>query len=197
MKKEIKNIWAFFILLLASIMMVGSVYYSTNYSKQEFDQIIYYLLNGVENTSPSVIKNIISSCMIPLIATCTILCIISIQKTKNIIYLILKNKNKKIKIQIYPIKIIAKHRKIYLTIVFLIAIIMVVYGFKIDKYIKNKFQETKIYEEQYVDARNVKITFPEKKRNLIIIIAESLENSILSKENGGAWDYSIMPELEQ
>lgn len=197
MKKEIKNIWAFFILLLASIMMVGSVYYSTNYSKQEFDQIIYYLLNGVENTSPSVIKNIISSCMIPLIATCTILCIISIQKTKNIIYLILKNKNKKIKIQIYPIKIIAKHRKIYLTIVFLIAIIMVVYGFKIDKYIKNKFQETKIYEEQYVDARNVKITFPEKKRNLIIIIAESLENSTLSKENGGAWDYSIMPELEQ
>lgn len=197
MKKETKNIIAFFILLLASIMMVGSVYYSTKYSKQEFDQIIYYLLNGVENTSPSVIKSVIGYCIIPLILLCTFLCIISLQKTKNNIYLILKTKKKQVKIQIYPIKIIANHRKIYLTIVFLTALIMTIHGFKIDKYIKNRFQETKIYDEYYVDGREKQITFPEKKRNLIIIIAESLENSTLSKENGGAWPYSIMPELEK
>ena len=48
----------------------------------------------------------------------------------------------------------------------------------------------------YVNSSNVNIAFPDKKRNLIIIIGESFENSVLSLTNGGAWETSLMPELE-
>lgn len=197
MKKKIKNVTIFIILLIASIMIIGSIYYAKEYPKQDFDQILYYALNGVEYTAPSIINNVIFSCIIPVILLCIILYAFTIKSTRRNTYLMLKIKNKEFKLQIYPIKIIANHRAIYTTIVLLIAIIAVIFGFKIDKYIKNKLQETNLYEEYYVDGREVSIKFPEKKRNLIIIVAESMENTVLSKANGGSWEYSIIPELEQ
>ena len=69
--------------------------------------------------------------------------------------------------------------------------------FNIPEYIKSKTESSKIYEQYYVDGRNVKIDFPKEKRNLILIIGESFENTVLSKENEGGWDYSLMPELEK
>lgn len=197
MKKKIKNIFVFIVLLISSIMIIGAIYYHREYPNQEFDQIIYYVLNGVEYTAPSVINNVIFSCSIPIILLCAILCSFTVKKTRKSTYLILKIRKKEIKIQIYPAKLIANHRAIYTIIVFIIATIFVVLGFKIDRYIKNRAQATKIYEEYYVDGRDVSIKFPEEKRNLIIIIAESMETTVLSKANGGAWEYSIVPELEQ
>ena len=197
MKKKIKNVAIFIALLLASIMIIGSIYYAKEYPKQEFDQILYYLLSGVEYTAPSIVNSVILSCVIPVVLLAIFLFALTIKNTKKITYLMLKIRKKEFKIRIYPRKFIANHRAIYVTIVYIIAILFVIFGFKIDKYIKNRIQETKIYEEHYVDARNVNIKFPEEKRNLILIIVESLENTVLSKANGGAWEYSIVPELEE
>lgn len=52
-------------------------------------------------------------------------------------------------------------------------------------------------EKEYVDLRDVQVTFPEKKRNLIYIYLESVENSYLSKELGGYMDVNLMPELTE
>lgn len=197
MKKRIKNAVIFIILLIASVVIVGSAYYYIEYPNQDFDQIIFYLLNGVEGTAPSVVNTTILACMIPIALICTLLYALTISKTKKQMYFIFKFRSKEFKIPIYPIKLIARHKKIYLAVVLLIAIIVAIFGFRVNKYIENITHETKIYDELYYDARDVKITFPEEKRNLIIIIAESMENSVASKENGGAWDYSIIPELEK
>ena len=56
---------------------------------------------------------------------------------------------------------------------------------------------SEIFEEEYITSETVQITFPEEKRNLIYIFLESVETTLVSKENGGGWDYSIIPELEQ
>lgn len=48
--------------------------------------------------------------------------------------------------------------------------------------------------DNYVDPRNVKLSFPEKKRNLIHIYLESMENTYFSKEHGG-YDKELMPDL--
>ncbi len=50
-------------------------------------------------------------------------------------------------------------------------------------------------ETHYVDPREVEITFPEKKRNLIYIFLESMENSYADKESGGVFDSNYIPEL--
>ncbi|MDO4988814.1 MAG: LTA synthase family protein [Synergistes sp.] len=47
----------------------------------------------------------------------------------------------------------------------------------------------------YVPPENVKLSFPEKKRNLIFIIAESMETTFFPKNYGGALNDNIIPEL--
>ena len=66
---------------------------------------------------------------------------------------------------------------------------------RILEYIVNQFRSTDLYERFYVDGKNVKITFPEKKRNLILIYVESLENTYTSKENGGCYPQDLLKEL--
>lgn len=197
MLKKIKNVFIFITLLIASIIIVGAIYYSMEYPNQDFDQIIFYLLNGIEYTSPSVINAVIFKCIIPVGLLCIFLYILTISKTKKQMYITIQIRSREFKIPIYPIKIIAKHKKIYILVILLLMFVIATFGFKINKYIKNIINETNIYDEFYYDARDVEITFPEEKRNLIIIIAESMENSVMSKENGGAWEYSIIPELEK
>ena len=41
------------------------------------------------------------------------------------------------------------------------------------------------------------LTFPERKRNLIYIYLESMENTYSSTENGGAFEQNVIPELTE
>ena len=90
-----------------------------------------------------------------------------------------------------------KKRKIIFSIIFFVlSIFSLLKTVHFDEYVINGFKETTIYEEYYVDTNKVKVELPKKKRNLIIIYLESMEASLFSKENGGAFDKSIIPELE-
>jgi phosphoglycerol transferase len=53
-----------------------------------------------------------------------------------------------------------------------------------------------IYEEYYVDARDVELDFPQEKRNLIYIFLESMETTYADEEDGGGMDQdNYIPEL--
>lgn len=197
MKKKIGTTIMILVLVLSSVMIVGSNYYSREYAQQEFDQIVFYLFNGVGGTSQSVIKEVITSNIGPVIFTFAVLLFLTRSKSKRTIFLNLRFKNKKFRIQLYPIKVIVDHKIIYTLVVLIISTIVTIRGFKIDNYIRHNLQTTKIYEEQYVDGNTISIAFPEQKRNLIFISVESMETTLCSKGNGGGWNYSIIPELEQ
>lgn len=51
--------------------------------------------------------------------------------------------------------------------------------------------------DHYVDPKQVALKFPAKKRNLIHIYMESVENSYYSKAEGGYLPQSLMPDLAQ
>lgn len=51
------------------------------------------------------------------------------------------------------------------------------------------------FDDNYKDPREVKMSFPKKKRNLVRIYLESIENSYLSKDLGGYMSQNLMPEL--
>ena len=55
-KKILKYIIMWLILLIFAILIVASIYYYNEYSEQDFDQIVYYVLNGVESAAPNVVK---------------------------------------------------------------------------------------------------------------------------------------------
>ena len=60
-----------------------------------------------------------------------------------------------------------------------------------------KLESLDLYEKYYVDGKNVKITFPTKKRNLILLYVESLETTYASKEKGGNYKEDLIEEITQ
>ena len=57
------------------------------------------------------------------------------------------------------------------------------------------FNDTSFYEDNVVDPKNIKITFPENKRNLIVCVLESFESSFTGPEYGGLYSKNTIPEL--
>lgn len=62
-------------------------------------------------------------------------------------------------------------------------------------YLIHQTTNSKLYEKHYVDPASTTITFPEKKRNLVYIMLESMETTFLSKELGGAMEENLIPDL--
>lgn len=74
-------------------------------------------------------------------------------------------------------------------------IIFDIIAFGIDKWIADRLDSNTIFEDYYVDSAEAEITFPEEKKNLIIILSESLEASFADEEHGGMMDYNYIPNL--
>jgi len=66
---------------------------------------------------------------------------------------------------------------------------------KLPEYLNDYANASLIFETEYVDPKETDITFPEEKRNLIYILLESMETTFLSKEEGGALETNVIPEL--
>lgn len=69
--------------------------------------------------------------------------------------------------------------------------------FGVISYFKSLTQQSSFIAEEYVSATDVKLTFPEKKRNLIYIYMESAETSSQDAANGGLMADNYIPELTQ
>lgn len=65
----------------------------------------------------------------------------------------------------------------------------------LDRWLKDRSRPSRLYEERYVDPRDVAVSFPEKKRNLVCLYLESCETSFFSTEQGGGMGTCVVPEL--
>ena len=66
---------------------------------------------------------------------------------------------------------------------------------ELDDYIKNQMDESRFIEDNYTDPADVSLKFPEKKRNLVYIYLESMEDTYADTGSGGAFSYNNIPEL--
>lgn len=80
---------------------------------------------------------------------------------------------------------------------FICCILYALYKVRLVEYIINQFRTTDLYEKYYVDGKKVNISFPEKKRNLILLYVESLETTYTPKENGGNYNSDLLPEITE
>ena len=83
------------------------------------------------------------------------------------------------------------------TVCFAACILYALFKVGIVEYVMNQFRKTDIYEKYYVDGNSVKITFPEKKKNLILLYVESMETTYTSKENGGNYKEDLLKEISE
>lgn len=155
------------------------------------EQFLFNLSSPIKGTSSDMAKEIISS---PV--TFIILAIVVF--TVMIIF------GYGIKIKLKNNKEIIINEKVTTIIICFIAVFSLVAGvnhgvkkLRLDEVYAVYTTESTYIEDNYADPRNTKITFPEKKRNLIHIYLESIESSFLSKELGGYMDENLMPELTE
>ena len=70
-----------------------------------------------------------------------------------------------------------------------------IHTFRLDKVFNSYVLKSNFIEENYVSPLDAKVKFPEKKRNLIHIYLESMENSFMSKDLGGNINTNLIPKL--
>ena len=99
----------------------------------------------------------------------------------------------KLKLRLYPLK-----KRVSAIIALLLSGLLIIQAgalVGLKPWINGLMSYSKFFETEYVEPTDVRLTFPEKKRNLIYIYLESMENTFLSKELGGELDYNVIPEL--
>jgi phosphoglycerol transferase len=78
------------------------------------------------------------------------------------------------------------------------SVIFLLIKVNIFSFIKRQFEPPALfYEENYINPKDITFTFPEKKRNLIVIFIESLETGFLNSEQGGAFSENIISEVTE
>ncbi len=70
-----------------------------------------------------------------------------------------------------------------------------IFSLDLDKIVVGYTIEDSFIADNYVDPTKAKITVPNKKRNLIHIYLESIENSFLDEAHGGIMEENLMPNL--
>lgn len=187
-QSKIKHILLLMILLIpifgGSLVFFSSHWAVRSFGNLEYNQIIYMLTQSITGTEP---RQVIAYLYSPVLNTAFITSIAG-----SLFYLL----------STYKIHVLNKRKKVkYLTLsVMSLAIFLTTIGLSIHKigYADIKayyFEQTKIYEEHYVDSENVSLVFPDKKRNLIYIFLESLESSYASKNVGGVKSDNLIPNL--
>lgn len=188
MKKQKNNKITILILCLISIITVGSIYFRVNYSPTNFEEIIFSMTCGLEDSDNSIfiisLLRVLPFIIVLTVVLYSLLFDITFGKKK------VKTKHGK---QIYPIKTINTHKKIFISIAFIMSIGCLLYALGVPNFVLYSAQKSNFIEKNYVNAQD-KVTF-DKKKNLILIMVESLETSYFTKNQNGYWDYELIPEL--
>ena len=170
------------IVSLVSILVCFSIKWMLEtWENLTMDELVYHLNAPLDGTNSDMIWQYVFKCIVP-----TIIILIVI----GTIMVILKKKKKRIG-YIYIIVLIAS------------VAILLIYGYtawkKLDivDYMSGQGKMSTFIDDNYVDAKDVILTFPEKKRNLIYIFLESMETTYSDEDDGGAFEKDVIPELTE
>lgn len=156
------------------------------------EQFLFNLKAPLKGTESGMTGEILKSPVLNIVL-CTIPFLIFVN-LKYDIFMVNKNNEKKVLLNKKRVRIIS----IVLSMVIMIGgVSFGVNKLQLQKVAKAYLSSSTYLADNYVDPRDVKMTFPKKKRNLIHIYLESVENSYLSKELGGYMDVNLMPELTE
>ena len=182
-KCGIKKIGAIVIIILTALFIITSIYVNYTLADSNLESIMYY--------STCLGETDLTALYIGLKICIPIIIVLSI-----VLYAVFYDISfGKIKAKFYPFKFMNKHRKVFIIILFIISFIMLLQCIESINYIIDISSKSDLIEKEYVDPKKTKVTFPDEKKNLIVISVESLEYSLFTKSQNGIWDYEVIPEL--
>lgn len=168
-----------YVIVFLAILITSSIRWMfRTWTSLNMNELMFHLQSPVEGTDTGIIKSYIVSCLL-----------VSVVLTAVLVFLYIKIKNRR--------RIVLG---ISLDCMICIAAVTIRYMWErlgITAYAKNQTTSSRFIEDNYVDPNSVSLTFPEKKRNLIYIFLESMENTYSSEEYGGAFPENTIPELTE
>ena len=185
------RVLAIALLGFAFLTFLSARWYIKLYGDVGFYSILFTLFAGLAGVADDLWLGWITAVLIPTLILTTGFSFFLFFESKWV--LLIKRKTSDEKIQLYPFK--AKVRAILSVVISLATIAASAAVVNFPDYVKNLVSQTSLYNDEYVAPENVKITFPETKRNLIYIFLESMETSFLSRETGGCQPETVIPEL--
>lgn len=177
------------VIFLGLICIFSACWYMETYGDVGFASILYTLFSRVGGVQSGLVDAYLLEALLPCIALSALVCFAVFFKPKKKFALKIKNK----RFTLYPLSETAE--KVISVSLAVVLIFCSVQTVGITKYFFRNFEQTDIYEKEYVDPKSVDITFPSQKRNLIYIFLESVETSYFSESEGGTLNENIMPEL--
>lgn len=159
MKKKI----IYTVLIIISCIIVSLCFFAkAEFGDPKFEQIIFSLFLS-EGSSVDVILSGVKYCLPRVVigALC-FLPFLYIDFTK------------------LKIKTFAIYKGLYTSIIFIAALVYGLNSIGFFSYLVSQMKVTTLFEDYYVDPKDVEITFPKQKKNLIYIMVESLESSYAS-----------------
>lgn len=181
MKKRIKNIISYVLLIISGILAGLTLYVMFRFQHISFEQIIYSLLYSKGSSVNAITEGLIVVIVIFIIYFIIILFPfygkINTKKTK-----------------IFPLdkEFFFSYSMYMFTLMFVVS----GFYFGLFKYLYYQINTTNIF-DYYINPKEVEIKFPTDKKNLIYIFVESLEMSDISIEQGGLMKKSLIPDLEK
>lgn len=181
------------VLLLAVFILLLYNFIYNNFNNITLEQLLYSVENAEGTNTDAIWKgvfDIFSKMFIFIILYIAIVKIIKRKKSKTYVKIKLDNHTKE-----FPIIPLKRSWQNALAIIFLILSFTFVFV-KVEAYSLFIHENSTFIEDNYVDPKNVKISAAKTPHNLIYIYVESLENTFFSIENGGAYNKSVIPNLE-
>ncbi len=179
--KIFKNIILFVLILLLSFFCSLTRWGLAQFGNVNFDEILFQLRTPILSTEENILKVFFYNALLPAIIIGIIVFLIVFFIYR---YLIIKNR--------YALK------KTLTIMIIIISIFIPLYclnKFDFFQYLKVQLTNSSFIEKNYVNPKDVEITFPKEKKNLIYLYLESYESSYFSKDLGGVKQDNLLEPL--
>ena len=168
----------FFVISAGGVLIGSLIFWVMNtWGELTMDEIFFHLSAPIKGAGSDMVWRAVLMCGIPTIIM-VILGILTIVK--------MNGKARK--------KVMVKLMLLGVTIT--ICMTMIAFSrYNAAEYLAESEKESDFIEENYADPNKVSLKFPKKKRNLVYIFLESMENTNASAAEGGQFEKSLIPEL--
>lgn len=191
------------LLFFAVVFLFFSVRYYMKCWEVEFATALYQMSSPLKGTNPQYFLQYIEVAAVPMV--CSLLGWYFFWK---ILLFLIGNRIPFVKMHIRSMEFIFRFgRKLCLrlkrVLAMCISVVAVVYllisadQIGMTDFVKSYAHATTLFEDYYVSPQDVKLIFPEEKKNLLLIYLESMETTYMSTEVGGGKEYNYIPELTE
>lgn len=177
--KGMGNLTAIVLCTIGTLLCLSIGWMFDTWSNLTVDEMVYHLKAPLEGTNEGMIIEYINVCLAPAVLVFI---------TALIVFTAFRKK-KKISGWIMAIGIILPILGAYKSLSYAWN------NLDAGDYVDGQSEYSTFIDNNYVDPRDVSITFPEQKRNLIYIFLESMETTYADTDNGGGLEENVIPEL--